>query len=194
MLPFCGYHIGDYFSHWLAIAKKVEHPPLIFNVNWFRTDANGKFAWPGFGQNMRVLKWIVERCLGKAHAVRTALDFSRRYDDLDWRGLEFGPERFATVIAPRRCALAERARGPRRALLQSSAPRSRRSSRKSAPSSEHVSRADKVRSKAPRNGRGAQCSLTSRRSGAPHALIARSRDNPPRMFRLPHQRARTPVR
>jgi phosphoenolpyruvate carboxykinase (GTP) len=98
MLPFCGYHIGDYFAHWLAIAKQVRHPPLIFNVNWFRTDASGKFAWPGFGQNMRVLKWIVERCLGKAHAARTSLGLQPEYGDLDWNGLEFGPDRFATVM------------------------------------------------------------------------------------------------
>ncbi len=98
MLPFCGYHIGDYFAHWLSMAEKVKHPPLIFNVNWFRTDANGKFAWPGFGQNMRVLKWIVERCLGTARATRTALGLQPEYGDLDWRGLEFGPDRFATVM------------------------------------------------------------------------------------------------
>ena len=98
MLPFCGYHIGDYFAHWLAMAKSVRHPPRIFNVNWFRTDASGKFAWPGFGQNMRVLKWIVERCLGKAHAEQTPLGLQPEYGDLDWRGLEFGPERFATVM------------------------------------------------------------------------------------------------
>ena len=98
MLPFCGYHIGDYFAHWLSMATRVRHPPRIFNVNWFRTDARGKFAWPGFGQNMRVLKWIVERCLGEAHATRTALGLQPEYGDLDWKGLEFGPERFATVM------------------------------------------------------------------------------------------------
>ncbi len=98
MLPFCGYHIGDYFAHWLAMVKTVKYPPRIFNVNWFRTDQNGKFAWPGFGQNMRVLKWIVERCQGKAHAVQTPLGLQPEYVDLDWRGLEFGPERFATVM------------------------------------------------------------------------------------------------
>ncbi|TMH04741.1 MAG: phosphoenolpyruvate carboxykinase (GTP), partial [Betaproteobacteria bacterium] len=98
MLPFCGYHIGDYFAHWLAMVKTVKNPPRIFNVNWFRTDQNGKFAWPGFGQNMRVLKWIIERCQGKAHAVQTPLGLQPEYADLDWRGLEFGPERFATVM------------------------------------------------------------------------------------------------
>jgi phosphoenolpyruvate carboxykinase (GTP) len=80
------------------MAKAVRHPPRIFNVNWFRTDENGKFAWPGFGQNMRVLKWIVERCQGKAHAVQTPLGLQPEYVDLDWSGLEFGPERFATVM------------------------------------------------------------------------------------------------
>jgi len=98
MLPFCGYHIGDYFAHWLAMAKTVKHPPRIFNVNWFRTDENGKFAWPGFGQNMRVLKWIVERCLGTAHAAQTPLGLQPDYADMDWRGLEFGRERFVTVM------------------------------------------------------------------------------------------------
>jgi phosphoenolpyruvate carboxykinase (GTP) len=98
MLPFCGYHIGDYFSHWLGMAKTVKNPPRIFNVNWFRTDASGKFAWPGFGQNMRVLKWIFERCLDQAHATRTALGLQPDYADLDWRGLEFGPDRFTTVM------------------------------------------------------------------------------------------------
>ena len=99
MLPFCGYHVGDYFSHWLAIGKKVAKPPRIFNVNWFRTDANGKFAWPGFGQNMRVLAWIVDRCHGRGHAEETALGFEPAYSDLNWTGLDFPPERFAQVMA-----------------------------------------------------------------------------------------------
>ncbi|MEO8739436.1 MAG: phosphoenolpyruvate carboxykinase (GTP) [Casimicrobiaceae bacterium] len=99
MLPFCGYHIGDYFAHWLAMGTKVAHPPRIFNVNWFRTDANGKFVWPGFGQNMRVLKWIVERCLGRSHARAAPLGLQPDYADLEWRGLEFSPERFSQVMA-----------------------------------------------------------------------------------------------
>ena len=98
MLPFCGYHIGDYFAHWLAMGRAVPKPPRVFNVNWFRTDEHGKFAWPGFGQNMRVLKWIIERCQGRAHAVESELGMQPEYGDLDWRGLEFGPERFAQVM------------------------------------------------------------------------------------------------
>jgi len=98
MLPFCGYHIGDYFQHWLAMGRAVPRPPKIFSVNWFRTDENGKFAWPGFGQNMRVLKWIVDRCLDRAHAVQGALGLEPQYGDLDWHGLDFGPDRFGQVM------------------------------------------------------------------------------------------------
>ncbi|MEO8674169.1 MAG: phosphoenolpyruvate carboxykinase (GTP) [Casimicrobiaceae bacterium] len=98
MLPFCGYHVGDYFAHWLAIGASVAQPPRIFNVNWFRTDENGKFAWPGFGQNMRVLQWIVERCRGRGHAVETPLGLEPAYGDLNWTGLEYPPERFAQVM------------------------------------------------------------------------------------------------
>ena len=97
MIAFCGYHMGDYFKHWLAVGKKVKQPPHIFQVNWFRKDANGKFVWPGFGENMRVLSWIVGRCQGQAHAVETPLGWMPEFEDLHWQGLDFSAERYANV-------------------------------------------------------------------------------------------------
>ncbi|MEO6871160.1 MAG: phosphoenolpyruvate carboxykinase (GTP) [Chthoniobacterales bacterium] len=100
MLPFCGYNIGDYFRHWLKIGKRLTNPPLIFHVNWFRKDAEGHYLWPGFGDNMRVLKWIIDRCEGKSGARKTAIGCIPRAEDLDLEGLEnVSPEQLEKLLA-----------------------------------------------------------------------------------------------
>ena len=88
MLPFTGYHVADYFAHWLQVGRTTPKPPRIFSVNWFRKDAVGNFLWPGYGENMRILKWVVERCNGNAAAVESPLGWMPRYEDLDWTGLD----------------------------------------------------------------------------------------------------------
>lgn len=98
MLPFCGYHMADYFNHWLQFGRALPNAPRIFCVNWFRKDENGKFLWPGFSDNMRPLKWIVERVTGKTSAVESPVGWMPRYDDIDWRGLNFTKEQFAKIM------------------------------------------------------------------------------------------------
>jgi len=98
MLPFCGYNMGDYFDHWLEFGHGLKNPPRIFNVNWFRRDKEGKFLWPGYGDNFRVLKWIVDRVHGRATASEGSLGWTPRYEDLDWRGLKFSEAEFDNVM------------------------------------------------------------------------------------------------
>jgi len=100
MIPFVGYNMADYFNHWLKLGRSVPGRPRIFCVNWFRTDAAGKFIWPGFGENMRVLKWVVERCQGKAGAAKKPIGWVPEYADLDWKGLEkFDDGKFRQVTS-----------------------------------------------------------------------------------------------
>ena len=104
MLPFCGYHMGDYLRHWMNMQRTLSETPRIFHVNWFRKDAAGKFLWPGYSENMRVLKWIVDRARGGGRAKETPIGWMPRYEDLEWEGLDFPREKFEELQAFDRAA------------------------------------------------------------------------------------------
>ncbi len=98
MLPFCGYHMADYFNHWLQFGRALPNPPRIFVVNWFRKDADGNFLWPGFGDNMRVLEWIIGRVRGRTGAVESPVGWMPTYADINWNGLNFSKEQFEDIM------------------------------------------------------------------------------------------------
>jgi phosphoenolpyruvate carboxykinase (GTP) len=103
MLPFTGYNMSDYFQHWLDLGRKLAASgralPRMYTTNWFRKGADGKFVWPGYGDNMRVLKWMIDRIEGKAPGRENAFGLSPAYEDLNWTGLDFGREQFETVMS-----------------------------------------------------------------------------------------------
>ena len=99
MLPFCGYHMGDYFQHWLDMGKKLKNPPKIFNVNWFRTDDEGHFLWPGFGDNLRVLEWIIKRCENEVEARETAIGYLPNPEDINIEGLNLDKKTLAGLLS-----------------------------------------------------------------------------------------------
>ncbi len=98
MKPFCGYNMGDYFAHWIEMGKKVKNPPKIFNVNWFRQDEKGEFLWPGFGDNMRVLEWILNRCDNAVDAQETAIGYVPYAKDIDLEGLDYSRETLESIL------------------------------------------------------------------------------------------------
>jgi len=102
MLPFCGYHMGDYFEHWLNMGRRMANPPKIFHVNWFRTDEQGNYLWPGYGENLRVIEWILDRCRGEADAVKTPIGYVPASDSLDLTGLDLPQGSLGELLAVNR--------------------------------------------------------------------------------------------
>src|SRR5690606_22286108 len=111
MLPFCGYNMADYFGHWLNLGEKLRAQgaklPAIYCVNWFRKGEDGKFVWPGYGENMRVLKWIIDRAENRAAGEQTLFGIAPSYSEINWTGLAFTPEQFANVTSVDKAAWEE---------------------------------------------------------------------------------------
>jgi phosphoenolpyruvate carboxykinase (GTP) len=118
MLPFCGYHMGDYFRHWIKMQRSLSVTPRVFMVNWFRKDADGKYLWPGYGQNIRILKWIVDRAHGRGFGRETPIGWMPRYEDIDWRGLDFPREAFDQLQAFDRKAWRSEVMGQEEMLIE----------------------------------------------------------------------------
>jgi phosphoenolpyruvate carboxykinase (GTP) len=110
MLPFCGYNMADYFSHWLELGRRIPNPPRVFRVNWFRRAPDGRFLWPGFSENLRVLSWIVDRIHGRAFALESPFGWMPRYEDLNWNGLDYSARDFRDAMTIDRDAAANEVR------------------------------------------------------------------------------------
>ncbi|MDR2780727.1 MAG: phosphoenolpyruvate carboxykinase (GTP) [Synergistaceae bacterium] len=113
MLPFCGYHMGDYFAHWFDMGRRIANPPKIFNVNWFRTDENGNFIWPGYGENMRVLEWIIKRAFGETGAAESPIGYLPQPEDINLDGLDLSRDTLKELLTVDKELWREEAKGIR---------------------------------------------------------------------------------